>query len=392
MKRPLIALVPLFALLLASAAPVRAATPDPVRIDVILEMSGVAAFLGQGESQALQILQGVVNARGGINGRPVEFVIGDDQSNPAQAVQIMQAIVSRKASAIIGTGFTATCNAIMPLSKTNGPVTYCITPGVHPPAGSYAFSANVGTESMAPVMLRYFKERGWTRFAFISSTDASGQDMENGVNAAMRRPEFAGMTMVDREHFNTADLSVAAQMSRIKAAQPQAAIFWTAGTGFGTLLRSAHDNALDMPIMGGNANENYAQLKQYKDFIPAQLYFPSPRAIAEGGALPGPIHDAQAVYFKAYHDAGARPDLPATMAWDPAMILIDAYRHLGVDASADKVRDYIENLHGWIGVNGVYDFSGGSQRGLGENACLILRYDGPTDTFITSSRPMGLLK
>jgi branched-chain amino acid transport system substrate-binding protein len=216
--------------------------------------------------------------------------------------------------------------------------------------------------------------------------------MENGVNAAMLRPEFKSMTMVAREHFNTADISVAAQMARIKAAQPQAAIFWTAGTGFGTLLRSAKDAGFDVPIMGGNANENYAQLKQYKDIVPAQLYFPSPRAIAEGGTLPGPIHDAQTVYFKAFKDAGARPDLTATMAWDPAMILIDAYRHLGLDTTPDKVRDYIEHLHSYIGVNGVYDFADGSQRGLTENACVILRYDGSADTFLNASRPAGYLK
>jgi branched-chain amino acid transport system substrate-binding protein len=387
MKR---ALVVLLGLLLAAAS--TAAAAEPVKINAILELTGTAAFLGQGESQALKILEGVVNAQGGINGRPVQFVVADDQSSPSTALQLMQGVVSQNVPAMIGTGFTQTCLAIMPLSKAAGPVTYCITPGVHPPANSFAFSANIGTESMAPVMLRYFKERGWTRFAFIASTDASGQDLENAVNTAMQRPEFKSLTMVAREHFNVTDISVAAQIERIKSAQPQAAIFWTAGTGFGTLLRNAHDAGLTIPIMGGNANENYAQLRQYKDFLPEQLYFPSPRAIAEGGALPGPIHDAQAVYFAAYRKAGARPDLPATMAWDPAMIVVEAYRHLGPDTSADKVRDYIEHLHGWVGVNGVYDFADGSQRGLGENACVILRYDGPTQSFVNASRPAGRLK
>jgi branched-chain amino acid transport system substrate-binding protein len=388
MKRTFLAVLALVAASLAPAA----AAPDPVKINAILELTGTAAFLGQGEAKALEIAEGVINAHGGINGRPVQFVVQDDQSTPSNALQLMQGIIAQKAPAIIGTGFTQTCLAIMPLSKANGPVTYCITPGVHPPAGSFAFSANIGTESLAPVMLRYFKERGWTRFAFISSTDASGQDLENAVNLAMQRPEFKSMTMVAREHFNVSDISVAAQIERIKSAQPQAAIFWTAGTGFGTLLRNAHDAGLSIPIMGGNANENYAQLRQYKGFIPAELYFPSPRAIAEGGALPGPIHDAQTVYFAAFKKAGVRPDLTATMAWDPAMIVVDAYKHVGIDASPDKVRDYIEHLHDYVGVNGIYDFADGSQRGLGENACVILRYDGATETFLNASRPAGKLK
>ena len=373
---------------MTTAAP--AASNDPVKIDTILSLTGTAAFLGTGEAATLKILEGVVNKRGGINGHPVEFVVVDDASVPATAVQAMNQIMSRKPAAVLGTGFTATCSAIIPVTRANGPVTYCLTPGIHPPAHAYAFSANVGTESMAPSMLRFFKEKGWTKFAFMSSTDASGQDVENAVATAMQRPEFKSMTLVDKEHFNVTDISVAAQIERMKSAQPQAVIFWTAGTGFGTLLRNAHDAGFDLPIMGGNANEVYAQLAQYKAFLPKELYFPSPRSIAEGGALPGPIHDAQATYFAAFRAANTRPDLTATMAWDPALIIIDAYKKLGPNTTPAAVRDYIEHLHGWVGINGVYDFSDGSQRGIGENACVILRYDGTT--FVNASRPGGRLK
>ena len=385
-----ISLVMLLAALTATGA---AAAPDPVHIDVILSQTGTAAFLGQGETQALKILQGVVNAKGGIKGRPVQFDIGDDQSTPTAAVQLMNTAQQHKPGALLGTGFTATCLAILPLAaRSNGPVTYCMTPGVHPASGSYGFSANIGTESMVPVMLRFFKEKGWTRFAFMNSTDASGQDVLEGVTKTLKLPEFKSMTMVAEEHFNTSDISVNAQITRIKAANPQAAIFWTAGTGFGTVLRNAHDAGFDVPIIGGNANELYAQMAQYKAFLPTELYFPSPRSIAEGGTLPGPIHDAQADYFKAFKAANVRPDLSSTMAWDPALIIIDAYRHRGTGASADSVRDYITHLHGWVGINGVYDFGDGSQRGLGENACVLLRYDGAKGQFVTASRPAGHLK
>jgi len=370
-----------------------AAAPEPVHIDVILSQTGTAAFLGQGETQALKILQGVVNAKGGVNGRPVQFDIGDDQSTPTQAVALMSAAQAHHPGALLGTGFTATCLAILPLAQRgNGPATYCMTPGVHPPAGSYGFSANIGTESMAPVMLRFFKEKGWTRFAFMNSIDASGQDVLNAVTRAMTLPEFKTLTMVDEEHFNTTDISVSAQIARIKAAQPQAVIFWTAGTGFGTVLRNAHDAGLDVPTIGGNANELYSQMAQYKSFLPTDLYFPSPRSIAEGGTFPGPIQDAQNIYFKAFKAANLKPDLSSTMAWDPGLIIIDAYKHLGPDASADKVRDYIAHLHGFVGVNGLYDFRDGSQRGLGENACVMLRYDGAKNEFTNASRPAGHLK
>ena len=256
------------AVLLAAVTTTGAPAAEPVHIDVILSQTGTAAFLGQGETQALKILQGVVNTKGGIAGRPVQFDIGDDQSTPTQAVALMNSAQAHKPGALLGTGFTATCLAILPLAaRNNGPATYCMTPGVHPAAGSYGFSANVGTESIAPVMLRFFKEKGWTRFAFMNSTDASGQDVLEAVTRAMKLPEFKPMTMVAEEHFNTSDISVSAQIARIKSAQPQAVIFWTAGTGFGTVLRNAHDAGLDIPTIGGNANELYAQNGAVQEFL-----------------------------------------------------------------------------------------------------------------------------
>ena len=80
------------------------------------------------------------------------------------------------------------------------------------------------------------------------------------------------------------------------------------------------------------------------------------------------------------------------MAWDPAMILIDALRKLGPDAPPDKVRAYIEGLHSWAGILGIYDFRDRSQRGLGEQNAVMLRYDGAKNAVTTVSRPMGLLK
>lgn len=380
----------LYALVAAFAGPAaNAAANDPVHIDAILSLTGPAAFIGNGEAQTLKALEEVVNRQGGIHGRPVAFDVHDDQSNPQTAIQLMNQIVVRHPAAIIGTGFTATCNAIMPLSRDHGPVTYCLTPGVHPAAGSYAFSASIGTLQLAPVMLRFFAGKGLRKIAMIASTDASGQDMDEAVTAALELPEFRSIEMVSREHFNVADVSVAAQIARMKAAAPQAAIAWTAGTGFGTVLRGFNDAAFELPIIGGNGNMILSQLAQYTGFVPRELYLPGPRSIAETGVGKGPIRDAQTPYFAALKAAGMHSDIPPTMAWDPAMIVIEALRKLGPDTTPDKVRAYIENLHGWAGIDGIYDFANGSQRGLGETNAVMLRYDGSKRAFITASKPGG---
>ena len=300
-------------------------------------------------------------------------------------------IPARKPAVVLGTGFTATCKAIMPLVDEKGPFTYCITPGVQPKPGSFVFSANISTHDLAPVNLRFFHQKGWNRVAIITSTDATGQDFEEGFNESLVRPEFKGITIVARKHFNTTDISVSAQMARIKSANPQVVVLWATGSGFGTLLRGYHDVGLDIPAAGGIGNLIYAQLEQLKAFVPKDLYFAAPPAVAERGATSGPVAEAQKPYYAAFRAARTRTDIPSTMAWDPAMLLIEALQKLGPDASAEQVRAYLSGLHHWVGVNGVYDFQKYPQRGLGEENAVMLRYDATIDDVSTVSKPGGRL-
>ena len=82
-----------------------------------------------------------------------------------------------------------------------------------------------------------------------------------------------------------------------------------------------------------------------------------------------------ATYAAGMKDAGMAQDFQTGMAWDPAMIVIDALRKVGPNATADQLHDYIENLHGYIGITGTYDFRDGSQRGIGVDSTMIMRWD-----------------
>ena len=113
----------------------RAAEPFSIYVD--LPLTGQAAFIGTQTAKALAALEDYVNARGGIKGRPVKFVVDDDQSNPQIAVQNLNQFVSQKPAVIFGGTLAALCNASAGVVKNEGPVLYCYTPGVHPEPGSW---------------------------------------------------------------------------------------------------------------------------------------------------------------------------------------------------------------------------------------------------------------
>jgi branched-chain amino acid transport system substrate-binding protein len=387
----------LFALalgLIVAGAPLAISATDsaPYEINAVLSLTGPAAFIGTSEARTLGIVATTVNHTGGIKGRPIAFHVSDDQSNPVLSVQLVNQLIGAHVPIIFGPGFTATCAATMALAMKTGPVMWCMAPGIYPDPGSYVFSTQATTDQTMIVMVRYFRLRGWKRMAVISSTDASGQAFDHGVATAAALPENRDVQIVAHEHMSPTDISISAQASRIKAANPQVLMTLATGSPWGTIMRGVADAGIDVPIGGGNGNLIIAQLDQYRAFLPTEMYFPGNIAVAPESIGKGPIHEAQAVYFDAFRTADIKPDLGYNIGWDPAMILVSALRALGMSASAEQVRNYIVNLHGWVGINGVYDFRDGAQRGIGQQSQVMDRWDKTRSVFVAVSRPAGYLK
>ena len=177
----------LAALLMAPAA--RAA--EPFDIHVVLPLTGAAAFLGTSEQAALQRAEPVLSRDGGIGGRAVRFVFHDDQTSPQVAVQLANQINAGKPAIVLGSATVAMCNAMAPLYR-RGPVLFCLSPGIYPAAGSFAFSSSNSTRDLASALLRYFAARGLTRIAIITSTDASGAGRAAPVARSRSRPGQQG--------------------------------------------------------------------------------------------------------------------------------------------------------------------------------------------------------
>ena len=355
----------------------------------MVSLSGNGAFIGAQEVQALQAYEAVVNHTGGIHGRPVHFVIGDDHSNPAVAIQLANAIIAKNAPVLLGPGLTATCRAIVPLIKA-GPVSYCFAPSIDPEAGSYSFSSGPSTGSNIVGALRYLRGNGWKRIALIASTDATGQHGTDLVEQGIKSREFADMSLVAEEHFALSDVSVAAQVARVKAAKPQAMIVWTTGTPTATVLRGLHDAGIDIPVVLNAGNIVRSQLRDYAGFAPAALFFTGIRFMAATLVRPGPVQDAQRLFESALKAKGVSPpEVSHDIAWVPATIVVDALRHLPENASAADVKNYIEQLHSFAATDSLLDFRDGSQRGVPQAAVVIVRWLPEKGDFAPVSQPGG---
>ena len=381
-------------LLLAAAACCHPAAADNYDIHAIISRTGTGALLGEGQEQALQILQTTVNAEGGIDGKQLHFVIHDDQSSPQVAVQVATEVLASHPAFILGPTLTATCSAAAPLMR-NGPVMYCLSPGIRPERGSYAFSATIPHDGFLEAVIRYFHDQGWTRIALVMGTDSTGQDGEKAVNRAVALPGLTDMQVVERAHFNPTDVSLTAQIERVAAAHPQAIIAWTTGTAMGTVLRGLKQSNVDLPLATSTGNLLYSFMHRFKEVLPTRLIFAGGPGMLDDPRLHLDPQVVSAIRLRvaAFKRAGVVLDDAAETVWDPVMMAVDALRKFGPGATAAQIRGYIAGLDHWPGVYGVYDFDRVPQRGLDASNCVITTWDAAADAghgaFVAVSQPGG---
>jgi branched-chain amino acid transport system substrate-binding protein len=368
---------------LLAAAPARAA--DPYEINTILSLTGNIAFVGQTQLKSLRAIEKMVNANGGIKGRPVSFVVSDDESSPQTAVQLAHNLIAKDVPIILGSSSPNACGAIAPLLQQNGPLLYCLANGGTAVPGSYEFFTEMSYDDLMAVTVRYFRERGLTRLATIFATDSGGQTSEKALQGALALPEDKSMQLVMAQHFSPGDASVAAQMAVIKGANPNAMIAWATGGAAGNLMRGEKDIGLDVPTMTSPGNLTDAFFKQYGAVLPSELIYPAVPYYASGAPTDAATDKAVAEMTKALATVGAKPDMITISAWDPALVLVSALQQLGPDATAQKLRDYLVQLKGWVGANGVYNYAVHPQRGVGGNNVVMVRWDAQRSLVVAAS-------
>jgi branched-chain amino acid transport system substrate-binding protein len=348
--------------------------PPSVDIPVVVPLTGGAAFLGQTMEAGLHLLEQRVNGSGGIRNRPLHFVFLDDQGQPQLAVQIINQVIAQHPPIILGGALGATCKSVMPLVEQAGPVLYCLSPAVVPTPGSYVFSAGVYPGDEVRAAFRFFRDRGWTRIAFLTSTDASGEEADGNIVRESQAPENRALQVVAHERFNPNDINAAAQVARIKAANAQAMILWAGPGALAAAFHSINDDGLDIPVLVSDSIMSYSIMDQFATFLPKQLYFASSSWAGASVLPPGAQRTNNQSVYAAFRSANVPTDTGPTQPWDAAVIAVDALRKVGPDASARAVRDAIEQLHGYPGIMGTYDFRTSDQRGLTVKDVMIYRW------------------
>jgi branched-chain amino acid transport system substrate-binding protein len=319
---------------LLTAAPALAA--EPVRIGVTTILSGPYADRGQSEQYGVELALQRINEGGGVLGRPVEAVYGDNAADPAVGIRAVQRLIDEEhVPVLLGALWTPVTHAIMPIvAQAKVPLVIDISAGQDFVDASgvggndYAFKTIPSDLDIARAMMAWLKGQG------VQSVAIVGDDNEfNKTNMASmeKAATAAGVKTLASETIAKDAKDLAPVLARFKALAPDR-IVTVLSNSTAAFFRAYEQSGWSAPITGRI------------DFA-AAIGALSPEFLAKGGldsaagiTVFSPFIETPGVqdFVHAYRAKfGLTPTQRSFFAFEATNLVVDAIGRAGSDKPAD---------------------------------------------------------
>jgi len=352
---------------------------EPIKIGAFFALSGPNAPIGTPTKLVAEMVVDKINKAGGINGRPLQLIMGDTESDPAKAATIAKKFIhSDKVAAIIGPTSTGEGMQSKKIVEEAGVPTF-MTVGGDPPIMketgpyTYVFKSPQRSSTAVKKLFAYLKEKKLTKLGLLTASDPFGKD--GAVWLEKLAPEY-GLTFVAKESFGPKDTDMTAQLTNIKKANPQAIVVWTIGPAGAIVAKNKVQLGINLPLFQchGQPGPEYIQLAgkaSEGDRMPATKLMAAAQ-LPDADPQKKVIQEFIKLYKDDYkYDKQFPLNTHSGYAWDAIYIVTNAMKKAGTDPKA--LRAAIEGTKGYVGVSGVYNLTPEDHNGLDVDSMVIVQ-------------------
>jgi branched-chain amino acid transport system substrate-binding protein len=225
MKKALLSAAALAAVLTLPGTPVLAQTNEIV-IGISISTTGPAAALGIPERNALEFVPKE------IGGVPLKVIVLDDGGDSTNATTNARRFVTEsKADVIMGSATTPPSIAISNVANEAGIPHIGLAPfPITPERAKWSIDMPQAVPIMGKVLYAHMKAHNIKTVGYIGYSDSYGDLWFNDLK---KQGEPLGLQIVDEERFARPDTSVAGQVLKLVAANPDAVLVGASGTAAG---------------------------------------------------------------------------------------------------------------------------------------------------------------
>lgn len=232
-------------------APSDCTLETPLSIGFAADLGELGAFSDQPGSEAAQVQVDLINAAGGVGGKPIEYQVKDVQGDPAATQRAAQELLDDGVNAIIGPPFANTGAPLLDIVNGQAPVVFMATtdPSLADPArGAFLTSFSDPVQSAAAA--EHVLSQGMDTAVTFSSSD----DVYFSGNPKYFTESFeaGGGTVVQDFSYSLADADFSTQVNELASLDPAPMVLFTAMVQpqIGTLLEQLQGAGLDIQVIG----------------------------------------------------------------------------------------------------------------------------------------------
>ena len=331
-----------------------AAAAADIKLGAAEALSGGAAQYGVAIKNGFTLAMDEINAAGGVGGNKLVLVIEDEQGKKEEAINVFKKLIFQdNVLMTFGPTLSNSAQAADPIAQGAKTVVFGTsnTADGITTIGDYVFRNSVTEADVLPETLKMAVRKGSVKKVAV----LYGNDdvfTKSGYDNFKKALDDLKIPVTTTETFAKGDVDFKAQLTKIKASNPDALVLSALLAEGAPIMVQARQVGLAVPVIGGNGM-NSTKVFELAKGASDGLYVGSPWS--SSNATPENTR-----FIKAYTDKfGGAPDQFAAQAYDAMYIVAEALKktkltgNLAADRSA--LRDALPAVK-HTGATGAFEF------------------------------------
>lgn len=328
---------------IAATAVITAALPAqaqqaPIRIGASLSLTGTYAKPGTYQKEGYDACADEVNAKGGLLGRKIEFVLYDDQSTPATGVKLYEKLITEdKVDAVMGPYSSPISEAVANVTEKYKKVMVsplAATTSIFRKGRKYIFMVISPAEVYLEGLIDMAVKRGLKTVAILNEDTLFAKASANGAAELAKK---RGMQVVLQEAYPKGNTDFSGLLVKIKALGPDVIAGGTYFDDAVAITRQMKELGVNPKMfgltVGGDLPEFHDLLKQNAEYIYGATQWDE--------SLPYPGQkEFVGAYTKRFKH---QPSYHSAAGYAGCLLYVEAAKRAGT-LDADKVRDELLKL------------------------------------------------
>ena len=333
----------------------------PIRLGYLPALTGPSSSTGIGINRGILLAVQEINAAGGINGRQIELITRDTQSDPTKAVNGAAELThGEKVSVVYGPVNSGESLAVVPLlARANVPQLHpCWVDSLTDPKKYPMCVRNAPTNQQIGAAANRYVVQVLKRKKVAVISDTTGYGTAS-VNAYVPMFKALGADVVYQGNVDAANPDLKPELLRMRSAGAEAITPWSVNAGFlSRIINTRGQMEWDVPIVGQTtlgSGQTRALLEKPEYW--AKVYPNNFRPVCYGAD--GKLPERTVAFLNRLKSA--KIDMSDTLLWwialgyDSPRMIADAMKAAGTEPA--QVVGYLNKLKGFPGVYGNISFT-----------------------------------